>query len=284
MRPRSQSHRKIISWSPGPTLPRFLMWRTSSMAKWLSPRRKNGLIWKIQPRMNVSLLFLYSFTYKFLFACTVIGKVPKSTKQEMEEAVAAAKVSSVSLFSQAWTTGKVPGNSQISTIDWQLNEKWIFFKAAFKSWSKTSILTRQQVMFRYQHLIRQNMKDLAKLVTLEQGKTLVDAEGDVLRGLQVKMCDQLIAETWNRDSFYWFSFVYFFLSLSFCLGGWALLQYYISSVGRNIAVGVEGHGHYDIPGAFGCLCWYHPVQFSGKISAFSFPEGLSKIFLSFFLT
>lgn len=30
-------------------------------------------------------------------------------------------------------------------------------KAAFKTWSKTSILTRQQVMFRYQHIIRNNM-------------------------------------------------------------------------------------------------------------------------------
>ena len=79
-------------------------------------------------------------------------------------------------------------------------------KAAFKTWSKTSILTRQQVMFRYQHIIRSNMvlsfrisfifyaynfvtyqKELAKNITEEQGKTTVDAEGDVLRGLR-KTC------------------------------------------------------------------------------------------------
>ncbi|XP_061389822.1 probable methylmalonate-semialdehyde/malonate-semialdehyde dehydrogenase [acylating], mitochondrial [Musca vetustissima] len=58
-------------------------------------------------------------------------------------------------------------------------------KNAFKSWSKTSILSRQQVMFKLQALIKENMGELAKNITKEQGKTLADAEGDVLRGLQV---------------------------------------------------------------------------------------------------
>lgn len=58
-------------------------------------------------------------------------------------------------------------------------------KAAYKSWKQTSILTRQQLMLKYAHLIRQNMGKLAENITKEQGKTLVDAEGDVLRGLQV---------------------------------------------------------------------------------------------------
>merc|ERR1719244_192539 len=56
---------------------------------------------------------------------------------------------------------------------------------AFRAWSDTSILTRQQVFLRYQQLIKDNIKELAKLITLEQGKTLADAEGDVFRGLQV---------------------------------------------------------------------------------------------------
>ena len=57
-------------------------------------------------------------------------------------------------------------------------------KRAFKTWSQTSILTRQQVMLRLQHILRANMSELAKNITKEQGKTLVDAEGDVLRGLR----------------------------------------------------------------------------------------------------
>ena len=38
---------------------------------------------------------------------------------------------------------------------------------------------------RYQQLIKDNLKEVAKLITTEQGKTLADAEGDVMRGLQV---------------------------------------------------------------------------------------------------
>ncbi len=58
-------------------------------------------------------------------------------------------------------------------------------KRAFKSWSKTTPLFRQQIMFKFQALIKDNIKELAKSITTEQGKTLPDAEGDVLRGLQV---------------------------------------------------------------------------------------------------
>lgn len=58
-------------------------------------------------------------------------------------------------------------------------------KRAYKTWSQTSVLSRQQVMFKYQQIIRANMSELAKNITKEQGKTLVDAEGDVLRGLQI---------------------------------------------------------------------------------------------------
>jgi malonate-semialdehyde dehydrogenase (acetylating)/methylmalonate-semialdehyde dehydrogenase len=58
-------------------------------------------------------------------------------------------------------------------------------QGAYHDWKDTSIMSRQQIMFRLQNIIKQNMGDLAKNVTLEQGKTLADAEGDVLRGLQV---------------------------------------------------------------------------------------------------
>ncbi|KAH7087147.1 Aldehyde/histidinol dehydrogenase [Paraphoma chrysanthemicola] len=56
---------------------------------------------------------------------------------------------------------------------------------AFKPWKETSLLHRQQIMFKYTHLIRENWDRLAASITLEQGKTFGDARGDVLRGLQV---------------------------------------------------------------------------------------------------
>ena len=56
---------------------------------------------------------------------------------------------------------------------------------AFKTWRKTPIGTRARIFLKYQELIRANMKELAAILTAEQGKTLPDAEGDVFRGLEV---------------------------------------------------------------------------------------------------
>ncbi|GAC73451.1 methylmalonate semialdehyde dehydrogenase [Moesziomyces antarcticus T-34] len=57
--------------------------------------------------------------------------------------------------------------------------------AAFPAWRETSLLSRQQVMFKLQALLRDHMDDIANAIVLEQGKTFADAKGDVLRGLQV---------------------------------------------------------------------------------------------------
>ncbi|TKX23471.1 potassium-activated aldehyde dehydrogenase-like protein [Elsinoe australis] len=58
-------------------------------------------------------------------------------------------------------------------------------KRAFPEWRKTSLLHRQQIMFKFVALIREHWDRLAASITLEQGKTFADARGDVLRGLQV---------------------------------------------------------------------------------------------------
>jgi malonate-semialdehyde dehydrogenase (acetylating)/methylmalonate-semialdehyde dehydrogenase len=58
-------------------------------------------------------------------------------------------------------------------------------KEAFKTWRKTPIGTRARIFLKYQQLIRENMSELAHILTAEQGKTLPDAEGDVFRGLEV---------------------------------------------------------------------------------------------------
>lgn len=58
-------------------------------------------------------------------------------------------------------------------------------KKAFPAWRATSLLHRQQLMFKFVGLIRENWNRLAASITLEQGKTFADAKGDVLRGLQV---------------------------------------------------------------------------------------------------
>jgi len=56
---------------------------------------------------------------------------------------------------------------------------------AFPAWRATSLLAKQQIMFKFVTLIREHWDRLAASITLEQGKTFADAKGDVLRGLQV---------------------------------------------------------------------------------------------------
>lgn len=58
-------------------------------------------------------------------------------------------------------------------------------ETAFKSWSKTSLLSRQAMLMEFARGIRANWDELGRSIVLEQGKTFADAKGDVLRGLQV---------------------------------------------------------------------------------------------------
>ncbi len=77
----------------------------------------------------------------------VVARVPFATLEEVDEAVASAK-------------------------------------QAFKSWRKVSLAKRQAIMLQFQHLVRENIQELAELISLEHGKTLPDAEGEVSRGLE----------------------------------------------------------------------------------------------------
>ncbi|KAK7059137.1 hypothetical protein VNI00_001763 [Paramarasmius palmivorus] len=56
---------------------------------------------------------------------------------------------------------------------------------AYKTWSRTSVLGRQRFALELQHLLRKNADAIASSIVLEQGKTLPDAHGDLMRGLQV---------------------------------------------------------------------------------------------------
>ncbi len=44
-------------------------------------------------------------------------------------------------------------------------------KKAFPGWRATSVMARQQIMFKFTQLVRENWDRLAASITLEQGKT-----------------------------------------------------------------------------------------------------------------
>ena len=71
------------------------------------------------------------------------------------------------------------------TTDDEINQAVAAAKAAFQTWRKTPITTRARIFLKYQALIREHMDELAEILTAEQGKTIADARGDVFRGLEV---------------------------------------------------------------------------------------------------
>lgn len=56
---------------------------------------------------------------------------------------------------------------------------------ALDHWRSVPVQQRQRIMLDYQRLIRDNMDQLAACISLENGKTLQDAHGDVFRGLEI---------------------------------------------------------------------------------------------------
>ncbi len=58
-------------------------------------------------------------------------------------------------------------------------------EVAFNEWSNITPLKRSRVLSKYKELIEKNVEELAKTVSREHGKTLDDAKGSVIRGLEV---------------------------------------------------------------------------------------------------
>lgn len=77
----------------------------------------------------------------------VVARVPFATREEVDRAVASAK-------------------------------------DAFRTWRNTPIVQRMRIMLTFQQLLREHIGPLAELITREHGKTLPDAEGEVMRGLE----------------------------------------------------------------------------------------------------
>jgi malonate-semialdehyde dehydrogenase (acetylating) / methylmalonate-semialdehyde dehydrogenase len=57
-------------------------------------------------------------------------------------------------------------------------------KEAFKTWSKTPVPKRSRILFRYQQLLVEHWDELARLITMENGKNYDEAYGEVQRGIE----------------------------------------------------------------------------------------------------
>ena len=52
-------------------------------------------------------------------------------------------------------------------------------------WAETTPVKRSRIISKFKTLIEKNLENIAKLVSIEHGKTLDDAKGSVIRGLEV---------------------------------------------------------------------------------------------------
>ncbi|WP_286885481.1 aldehyde dehydrogenase family protein, partial [Aneurinibacillus sp. UBA3580] len=77
----------------------------------------------------------------------VIGRVPVSTREDVDRAVEAAK-------------------------------------EAYQTWSKMPVPRRARILFKYQQLLVDQWEELARLITIENGKSYDEAYGEVQRGIE----------------------------------------------------------------------------------------------------
>jgi malonate-semialdehyde dehydrogenase (acetylating)/methylmalonate-semialdehyde dehydrogenase len=56
---------------------------------------------------------------------------------------------------------------------------------AFQTWSQTPLIKRSQILFKFREILERHQVDLARLVTLEHGKTWDDARGSIARAIEL---------------------------------------------------------------------------------------------------
>ncbi|MUT65774.1 CoA-acylating methylmalonate-semialdehyde dehydrogenase [Paenibacillus sp. NEAU-GSW1] len=80
-------------------------------------------------------------------------------------------------------TGEVLAHVPISSRE-ELDQAVAAAKLAFGSWSRTPVPRRARVLFKYQQLLVEHWEELARLITLENGKSYTEAYGEVQRGIE----------------------------------------------------------------------------------------------------
>lgn len=81
-------------------------------------------------------------------------------------------------------TGEVQGEVSLASAD-ELNAAVENAKAAQVKWAATNPQRRARVFMKFVQLLNDNMDSLAETLSREHGKTIEDAKGDIIRGLEV---------------------------------------------------------------------------------------------------
>lgn len=80
-------------------------------------------------------------------------------------------------------TGEILAEVPLSTLE-DLEKAVDAGKRAFALWKKVAVPQRSRILFKYQQLLLENKEELAKFITIENGKNHNEALGEVQRGIE----------------------------------------------------------------------------------------------------
>src|SRR5437867_4637980 len=80
-------------------------------------------------------------------------------------------------------TGECVAKTPLSQAD-EVNAAIEAASAAFPEWRRTPPEDRIQYLFRLKGLVERNLDELARTITIENGKTLVEAKAELQRGIE----------------------------------------------------------------------------------------------------
>ncbi|TDQ66082.1 malonate-semialdehyde dehydrogenase (acetylating)/methylmalonate-semialdehyde dehydrogenase [Maritalea mobilis] len=115
-------------------------------------------------------------------------------------------------------------------------------KAAWPAWSKTPALRRVRILDKFKTILWDRLDELARVVSLEHGKTFDDAQGEVTRGLEV---------------------------VEFATGMPHLLK---GEFSENVGTGVDSH---MVRQALGVVAGITPFNFPAMVPMWMFPVALA---------
>src|SRR5512132_1406350 len=75
-------------------------------------------------------------------------------------------------------TGEEQGRVDFASVE-EVDQAVAAAQAAFPAWRATALSRRAEIMFRLRELVDANRAAIARLLSLEHGKTLPDATGEV---------------------------------------------------------------------------------------------------------
>jgi malonate-semialdehyde dehydrogenase (acetylating)/methylmalonate-semialdehyde dehydrogenase len=81
-------------------------------------------------------------------------------------------------------TGEVQKQVGYATVD-DVDAAVATAKKAGEEWRNASLAKRTSVLFAFRELVNKHKDDIARMLTLEHGKVFSDAQGEVMRGLEV---------------------------------------------------------------------------------------------------